>query len=112
MSKGNTVANYIRNGIGDMAYDHFKMWQDQGEVGNDDLDKLKAAGCTDIAGAYADDMFNDKFLIADMMGDRVHDACCGNEQQMRTTYDELRTEEGRQNKAWHEAIDMLEERWQ
>ena len=109
MESAQTVANFVRNGVGDMTYDHVRMWRDQGCVGEPELDKLKAKGVQDIEGCYADDMYNDKFLLADMMGDRVHDACEGDEEKMKEMYVVLRGIEV--FKAWQDAVDMLCERW-
>lgn len=38
--------------------------------------KARAAGCTDLAGAYADYLYNDADTIEGFVADKVFDLCC------------------------------------
>ena len=107
MESASGIATDIRCSIQDMAYDSCHSYTNG--MPDDDIDKLEADGVTDIVGCLADSMWNDTYLLADLMGDRVYDACCGNIEKMKAMYIELRGVEV--FKAWQDAVDTLIERW-
>jgi hypothetical protein len=83
------IANWVGNAVGDIAYDQYKMWEEYGDF-NPALKKLKEDGVTDIAGAYADILYNDPDTLGDLMGDRVCDAVGWEDTEARAKFiDEL-----------------------
>lgn len=111
------VIGWVENAISDMAYDQYQMWKREGcpmEIGYSDpayeaFIKLKKSGCLDIAGAYADQEYNNPDTLQDLLGDRVCDACgYENKEARREFILELRKRNSFD--AWKTACDnMLED---
>ena len=107
----NEIANWVENAVSDMAFDQVRMWE---ETGWDDTEgkllvKAKADGCYDVAGWYADYLYDDPQTLADMMGDRISDGLDWRDDdydaQFNTKVEELRT--CRSGNSWGKACDLM-----
>ena len=107
MDTANGIFNWVQNAVGDIAYDQVGMWEGHGRKRGVEpaLDKLVDDGVVDIAECYADDMYEDKELLIDLMGDRLYDATQGDNKKRNALVEELR--KLRSGKLWDEVCDRL-----
>lgn len=78
------VEGFIQDACGDIASDMMQMgsgfldpqWKRK-------LDKAKKAGCMDLQGWLADELYNDPQTLEDLIADRLHDEVKGNEEHFQ-----------------------------
>jgi len=106
----NEIARWAESAVGDMAYDHVDMWERTGYGDNEDKFKaMKEDGVRDIAGCYADDMWDDPQLLCDLMADRVCEEAGwgeGSDVKFNAIVEEIR-DYRKQSKAWNKACDLM-----
>ncbi len=107
MNTASEIFNWVGNAIGDMAYDQVGMWEGHGRSKGmePDLEKLAEAGVRDIAGCHADNLYEDKCLLVDLMGDRIYDATQGDNDKRNTLVGKLRCM--RSGKLWDDVCNEL-----
>jgi hypothetical protein len=104
MTIANNIATFVEDTIADMAHDQVSMWEN-GEP-NETFSEMEADGIIDIAGAYADHLYNDPEVLADIMGDRVfYSAGWDSPSTYEPLLDEL--SKVRTFPAWIKACDLL-----
>jgi len=108
MDKANEIFNWVQNAVGDMAYDQVGMWEGHGRTKGmePELDKLVEDGVIDIGGCHADNLYDDKWLLVDLIGDRLYDATQGDNDKRNTLVEELRTMR-RKSTVWDEVCNEL-----
>lgn len=76
------LRNHLENACSDIAHSEVEMFNKgtfMGAEGTDiKLENAKKDGVIDLAGWYADELYNDVDTIGDLLGDRIHDAAKGN----------------------------------
>jgi len=108
MSSREIVA-YAETAAHECARESVREWKATGlcidKVMLEKINALKGKGVSDMTGALADDIFNDKGFLSDMIGDQVFDA--GKDKIERLSIvSELK---GMKNfEAWNEAMKELE----
>ena len=73
------IYRFVEEAAGDVAHETVQEWETNGSTWDEEVNRILSEmkenpKIRDLSGAYADHIYNDKYFLSDMLGDKIYEA--------------------------------------